>query len=123
MKSESWVGGREQWMVGLLFAIALLPAGAAHALKVTVAEKITLEADGWWQQIPSPYQNTKELVGGRERDGRTQARASLMVLRHSSADAALARLTREAAIAVDAEAQTISGHPAVRAREEIEMEQ
>src|SRR4051794_28928610 len=87
----------------------------ARAAPVRVSDRLVLEVDDWWQEIPSPFENTKELVGGRASNGTVQARASITTFKQSSEQAALARLQREARLAGKAEALRVSGRPALRA--------
>jgi hypothetical protein len=94
----------------------------APAAPIAVAEQIVVQAGDWWQEVPSPFTNTKELIGGRAPDGTIQARASITTIKHSSDEAALARLQREAKLGENAHALQISGRPAVRLTDQVELE-
>ena len=110
--------------IGIFIAtlLAVSVATPARAGTIAVADQVVIETDDWWQEVPSGLENTTELVGGRAPDGGIQARASVMILRHSSDQAALARLQREARLAESAQALRIAGRPAVRATDQIELE-
>jgi hypothetical protein len=109
--------------VALIIGIATVSMPTiVPAATIAIAEKISVETSDWWQEIPSPFANTKELIGGRAGDGTMQARASITTIRHSSDEAAIARLQREAKLVGNARALQISGRPAIRLTDQIQLE-
>src|SRR5713101_6655277 len=49
----------------IIGSTALSPPTIARAATIAVADQITIEADDWWQEIPSPFTNTLVLVSRR----------------------------------------------------------